>query len=195
MESMSGTRLFSIKEIKDMGTSKRMPEDFKAYLTTAPEGVAKVLKRWFGEDWDSIINNSNDYSETSDLDSINDNESVEQSEVLVESLDKLQLLNQIYQLLKERLDFMHSPYKMLEFKDRIEVDGVWIYITNDNKCPVHNIDLEDIQLVVKYDQRKRFGIITRCCKSCKRIYCTQSEAEKILKNISDKNIPGEVLNK
>ena len=137
---MHGTRLYSIKEIKEMSISKNIPDDFKAYISSAPQSAGKILKQWF-----------------------------------------------------EMEEQKSDSYDSLEFENRLEVDSLLIHIANDDFCPVHGTPLDKIQVVVKYDQHKRFGIITQCCKACKRIYCSQAEIKEIKDAIADKNVSCEVF--
>lgn len=163
---MGGTRLFSVKEIKDMCIKKDIPEDFRKYLEGAPQNVEKILMRWF---------NGN-----------------------LESLTQMQHEENVELYLSDGAEGIQektNPYKALSFEERLEVNGLYIHVTQDGKCPIHGSTLERIQVVIKYDHRNRFCIITQCCKECKCIYCSLSEIEEIKKSITDKNIPCEVFEK
>lgn len=192
---MSGTRLYSINEIKEMCSSKIISDELRMYLNNAPQSVRKTIIQWYGEDIDflTVLGDEEGASEVElpELEVEAEDTFLETDETAEEVLVP-EFENVVDNCEETNID---NPYETLDFSDRIEVDKLWLHIAEDNKCPIHDTPLERIQVVVKFDQRKRFGIITQCCKMCKRVYCSQAEIDEIKDAFSGKNVPCEVAEK
>ncbi|MCR5836011.1 MAG: hypothetical protein K6G88_05870 [Lachnospiraceae bacterium] len=189
-DNMSGTRLYSIKEIKKMCAGNTISDELKTYIMNAPRNVVRIIDRWSGEKKEYLSDNLEDEVIYSDFVATEGEQDSEAVLVITSSEEK----DTQDIAIREKADVQCvNPYEGLEFESRLDVDSLYIHISEDSKCPVHRTELKSIQVVVKYDQGKKFGVMCNCCKLCKRIYCSQSQMVHIREAILDKNIFCEVF--
>lgn len=83
----------------------------------------------------------------------------------------------VYQKWKKEETIVKSdnPYEELEFGNRLEIKEAVFHISDSEVCDNDGSNLEKIQVVIKYKVRHSYGLITGCCKNCKRLYMTNED--------------------
>lgn len=81
-----------------------------------------------------------------------------------------------------------SPYADKEFKSRLEVDELWLNITETQWCQLHGIPYQTIQVMVRFGGTKKYGVLSNCCPQCKRLYMNAQEYKEYLPIFRKKGI-------
>lgn len=91
---------------------------------------------------------------------------------------------------KEEVDVQPnpSPYANIEFGVRIEVDELWITLTEKQNCPIHGIPYKNTQVMTRFARTKKYGAMLNCCPGCKRIYMKRQELNEYLPIFKAKGI-------
>jgi len=90
---------------------------------------------------------------------------------------------------KEELPLMSdNPYENLEFEDRLDINEALFYITDSEVCDIDGSALEKMQVVIKYKARHSYGLITSCCKKCKRLFMTNEDYDEYQQIFNKKGI-------
>ena len=81
-----------------------------------------------------------------------------------------------------------SPYEDKDFETRLEVEELWIVLTEEEKCLLHNIPFKTIQVMTKFSGTKKYGALLTCCPECKQIYMKRQEFKEYLPIFMKKGI-------
>lgn len=97
----------------------------------------------------------------------------------LESTYKLYKMDMDYNIKLADARLIENPYKNEEFGKRIDTDILILYEVNENKCPIHNMELCDQQIVFTYQEYKKYGFKIPACVECKKLYISEAEFNKI----------------
>ena len=79
-------------------------------------------------------------------------------------------------------------YENYDFKDRIATNTLIAYISSNTKCKKHDTELKPIQVVLEYDEGRKYSINLNCCSKCKKLFISKNDSEEIKDFLERKNI-------
>lgn len=181
----TGTRLYSVPEIKDM-LDCEMDEEFLRYIKRMPNNIQDIIFSWVTDDekrqklkkeLDDLVVEVIRESENKGIE-LKQNDSLEHVNILQEEI--------VQEDLEAKKSKVEQLYDTIEFKARMEVPVLSITITDSPKCPIHQTALQKIQVLLpSFGGTKKYSLMINCCTKCKKFYMTREEfanKEQILKS-------------
>ena len=163
-------RIYSVSEIKKM-SEEGITEDFQTYISNAQENIKEhLLDSSYGE---KIRTCFLDLKEKTEIVSLN---------VALEDLNN--------NIIKQENDivFQNNPYENISFENRIDVKDYVIHLCKEDFCQKHQEKFEIIQVLINYDVGRKYGVMTKCCKKCKKLFMTKAEVNEWKPYLNSKNI-------
>lgn len=171
-------RIYSIPEIKKMSVIG-ITDDFQDYINNSQDNIKEYLS-------------DNSYGGKIQLfisDLRNKPENIEVEPVLDDPENK----TIIQQNNIDKQSSSTISYENLDFDKRIDVTEFVVHLCKENYCKKHHEEFEIIQVLINYDVGRKYGIMTKCCKKCKKLFMTKAEVNEWKPYLKNKNIEMTIL--
>lgn len=203
---VNGTKILPVSEIKKQ-FKWSISVDLLDYLNRCPESIKNMCLSWIEPEEKrqevlmkmenrrlSLIEDME--SETSNLHSdIKEIKSLKPDEI-IETLPQTGDINPVeddsyndnkYVYMEEIIT--ESSYETYSFDDRISVSFILFSIINSNLCPIHQSELEKMQVVAAWGNGKKYGSYFCACKKCKKLFISLDDWEELQPIYFEKHIP------
>ncbi len=93
----------------------------------------------------------------------------------------------------EKMENVETKIKEKPQSGRIDLDYIVLIDYDGDECPVHKCDFEEIQIVIRYAQSKKYSFKAYYCDKCSSFYMCHTDAEEYKEIFNKKGIEYKVV--
>lgn len=191
--STTGSRLYSIKEIKEM-INQEFTEDFISYLCRAPQNIINIIEIWRDDSLESISQIVSEYKSNHVEEFYDKSITIEYekyvNESTIEEITDTNLEDTIgIALVDEPVQCVeNNPYEEMEFGDRLKVDKIYVNVVDELACLKDSHYIRKIQVMAKMPGGGYFSNMMDCCARCKGLLVKKEAVESKKRLFEKKHI-------